>query len=383
MQQVTERNDELFSMQAMSGVLCDVTFKLTSTLRFVGSDRFRDAFFGRALEDSPIVDLMSVEDKNRFMSFIDRMLMTQVPGTIPLTLKRRRGSAEVKLFLVEVHKSSIAEDPKFLVSLMVSREVLNEESTAHDSGDTSVTLPSTVSTMPGLEGFDPIVPHRPDSDLISDLSFTYTATDSASCSAARSQRPALDGVSNDGGRSQLHTTVVINAQSSEDATVVASASSMESAMTHEVAVNTTCVWRQDTFVCATCAKPPKLPGPLPKLPRSANKRQMKRQQNQYKGTEFDGCWALREEGSADVPGWLRHLNIEGHYVVLGDLTTTTIVMGESDECILRSGLIWIEDDGTLLRKGHSGRLLHYDRIASSDSEDDLNDTASVTSIQLV
>eukprot|EP00928_Gymnodinium_smaydae_P003173 TRINITY_DN11129_c0_g3_i1.p1 TRINITY_DN11129_c0_g3~~TRINITY_DN11129_c0_g3_i1.p1 ORF type:complete len:650 (-),score=61.46 TRINITY_DN11129_c0_g3_i1:230-2179(-) len=383
LQQVSERSNELSGMQAMSGVLCDVTFKLTSALRFIGSDRRRDAFFGEAVEGASILDLMSEGDYERFRRFVDRVTVTHIPGNITLTMAHQRASADVKLFLVELHKSCAADDPKFLVSLLVSREVIDEESIANDAENAIVSMPSIVPELPRFEGLDPIVPHRPTLETISDLSFTYTDSPFGSFAAIPFPIP------NNDTKPQLHGTVVSNARASEDATAIACASVIkpptthevsvnttcvwpqDAAVTHDVAVNTTCVWSQDTFVCSACAKPPMLPGPLPNLRRKAHKQQGNPIERQYEGNEYDGYWILREKDTLAVPDWLRYFDIEGPKVVLGDLTTAILVLGESSaECLLRSGKIWIEDDGILVRKGASGRLSYYDLEASSDSEDE-------------
>eukprot|EP00928_Gymnodinium_smaydae_P000810 TRINITY_DN10303_c0_g1_i8.p1 TRINITY_DN10303_c0_g1~~TRINITY_DN10303_c0_g1_i8.p1 ORF type:complete len:615 (+),score=64.88 TRINITY_DN10303_c0_g1_i8:156-2000(+) len=362
-QHVSEKSDELLGMQAMSGVLCDVTFKLSSAFRFVGSDSLRDAFFGSPVEDTSILDLMSETDKDRFISSIDRMSPTRVPTSIPLTLKRNSGNAEVTLFVVWAHTGAIEEDQTFLVSLMVSKEGPTLEVTRQDSEDTRVSLPgSTLSTLPPLPEFDPIFPTHDDVETISDLSFTY--------SADSTQAVALNDISEADEKPQMHETRVSNAQSSKDPVSIDCAQMSERVDSCEVAVNTAWVWHNETFMCSSCAKPPKLPGPLLKASRRSGKHRKQQQQKQYEGTSFDGAWVLRERDAIDVPDWLRYFDIEGSQVVLGDLTTATIIVGDSPgEFRLCSARIWLDDNATLVCMGNSGRTLRYDCDVLSDNED--------------
>eukprot|EP00928_Gymnodinium_smaydae_P000812 TRINITY_DN10303_c0_g2_i1.p1 TRINITY_DN10303_c0_g2~~TRINITY_DN10303_c0_g2_i1.p1 ORF type:complete len:633 (+),score=41.27 TRINITY_DN10303_c0_g2_i1:89-1987(+) len=382
LQQISERSDELLGMQAMSGVLCDVTFKLNSAFRFVGSDSFRDAFFSSAVEGTSILGLMSEADQDRFIDSMSRTPATHVPVSIPVSLKRKSGLADVTLFLVRAHKGLTEGDPKFLVSLMVSQEESVLEETNDDFQSTSITLPSsTLTSLPPLAEFDPIVPtradrkdSRKDSATISDLSFTYSADSPLVVT--------LNEIAEVDGKPQIHASAASNALSSKDLVSIESAQMSERVATREVAVNTAWVWHNNTFMCSSCAKPPKLPGPLPRVPRRASKQQ-KKQQKQYEGTSFDGAWALRATHTANVPDWLRYLDIEGSHVVLGDLRSATITVGESSgEFILCSGRIWIDDDGALVRKGHSERILYYDPQVLSDDEDAESDRASIMSIPL-
>eukprot|EP00928_Gymnodinium_smaydae_P003171 TRINITY_DN11129_c0_g1_i5.p1 TRINITY_DN11129_c0_g1~~TRINITY_DN11129_c0_g1_i5.p1 ORF type:complete len:629 (-),score=70.60 TRINITY_DN11129_c0_g1_i5:68-1954(-) len=355
--QVAEREEELYDMQAMSHVMCDVTFKLTRSLCFSGLDKFRDAFLGGAVEGTSILDLMSEEDSKRFMSSIDRMSMTHIPENLSVTFKRHSGTLDVKLVIVEAHKQPVGEDAMFLVSLTISKAHASLHEAPQSIGSTLATLPSsTLTSLPPLDeeqSFAQIVPVRQDSKSLSDLSFTYSA-DSALSPVAPP------------------TTVVLHGITEVDPPPV----------TEDAAVNTTWVWQKDTFTCSLCAKPPKLPGPLPRLPQSRTRRRKKKQQQQkhYEGNDFDGVWALREEEAEGVPDWLRNLVIDGAHVVLGDLSTTTIVVGDSpDDVFLSSGKIWLGDDGTLIRQSNSGRILRFTSRLWDDDEDDMSDSSSIAS----
>eukprot|EP00928_Gymnodinium_smaydae_P003167 TRINITY_DN11129_c0_g1_i1.p1 TRINITY_DN11129_c0_g1~~TRINITY_DN11129_c0_g1_i1.p1 ORF type:complete len:615 (-),score=49.47 TRINITY_DN11129_c0_g1_i1:122-1966(-) len=359
--QVADKEEELHDLQAMSNFMCDVTFKLTRSLCFSGLDKFRDAFLGGAVEGTSILDLMSEEDSKRFVSSIDRMSLTHVPENLLVTFKRHSGTLHVKLVIVEIHKHQVAEDAIFLVSLTVSKAQGSLHEAPQDSQTTFATLPaSTLSSLPPLEekSFDQVVPIRQDvrqdSASLSDLSFTYSA-DSAVALVAPPPAAVLRGI----------------------------AEADPAPITQDVAVNTAWVWHKDTFTCSQCAKPPKLPGPLPRLPHSRTRRRRKQQQQQHKiygGNDFDGVWALREEDVAGVPEWLRNLVIDGAHVVLGDLSTTMLVVDDSsDDISLSSGKIWLGDDGTLIRQSNSGRILHFDSHQFDDDEDDMSDSSSVAS----
>eukprot|EP00928_Gymnodinium_smaydae_P062040 TRINITY_DN45986_c0_g1_i1.p1 TRINITY_DN45986_c0_g1~~TRINITY_DN45986_c0_g1_i1.p1 ORF type:complete len:636 (-),score=43.87 TRINITY_DN45986_c0_g1_i1:134-2041(-) len=384
LQEVSDENDELHGMQKMSEI-GDMTFKLTTSFRFVGSDGIRDAFFGRAVEGTSILDLMSRGDGDRLTRSIDRMSVTHVPESIPLTFNWQRGVAEVKLFIVEVHKALPTEDPLFLVSLTILRNVAGAKSLPHDKPNTLVTLPSMVATRPSPDDFDSIVMGHQDSESISDLSFTYSA-DSAACSAVPPVL-VLNGIAKTDSKTQLHATAYASTQTMENAAAVSSAQIFRRAVTHEVAVNTDWASHEETLVCSACSKPPKLPGHMPALPKRTKRlpkgKRHPQQEIQYDGTKFDGVWILCEEDTTHVVESLRHLIVDGADVVLGDFTSTTIVVDElSNECFLRSGKIWIEDDGSLIRESSRGRVLHYYQHRPRNVEDDMSDSSSMASFTL-
>eukprot|EP00928_Gymnodinium_smaydae_P031741 TRINITY_DN23200_c0_g1_i1.p1 TRINITY_DN23200_c0_g1~~TRINITY_DN23200_c0_g1_i1.p1 ORF type:complete len:520 (+),score=44.47 TRINITY_DN23200_c0_g1_i1:32-1591(+) len=136
-------------------------------------------------------------------------------------------------------------------------------------------------------------------------------------------------------------------------------------ITKDVAVNTALVWREDAFSCSVCAKPPRLPGP-PLSSQNIGRREMHgrgtQQHQRYKGNDFDGQWILCEEDFKVASMWLRRMLISGCHVVFADLTGAYIVQeASSTQCFVHKASIWLDVDGTLLRKGSSGRVVRYSR----------------------
>eukprot|EP00928_Gymnodinium_smaydae_P055101 TRINITY_DN38716_c0_g1_i1.p1 TRINITY_DN38716_c0_g1~~TRINITY_DN38716_c0_g1_i1.p1 ORF type:complete len:557 (-),score=34.59 TRINITY_DN38716_c0_g1_i1:31-1626(-) len=142
----------------------------------------------------------------------------------------------------------------------------------------------------------------------------------------------------------------------------------QSKETSDAAVNTTLVWRQDAFSCAACAKPPKLPGTLLPVPNSgqavhrAGNTKRKQQQQHYWGTEFNGKWMISEEDLKYSRTWLHRMLVDGCLVVFADFTNACITWDAlSNKCFIDGCEIWLDVDGTLLRKGSSGRVVRYSR----------------------
>eukprot|EP00928_Gymnodinium_smaydae_P033909 TRINITY_DN24154_c0_g1_i1.p1 TRINITY_DN24154_c0_g1~~TRINITY_DN24154_c0_g1_i1.p1 ORF type:complete len:674 (+),score=81.10 TRINITY_DN24154_c0_g1_i1:84-2105(+) len=384
-QQMSDGVQELHDKQAMPEILCaDVTFKLTSTFCFVDSDSSRDAFFGRAVEGTSIMTFIPPEDRDCFSRAMESISVTNVIvlDCVPIILEQQAGIANVKVFMQACQDVRPGEAPTFLVSLKTLGESSIPEICPRDRAETLETAFETIPSSTLTSECDPVVLGRqwsPDSDVsLSDVSFTYSVDSGGDGSLVL----PLNGTSQNNPQPRLPPLVPASTQTSEDE-MFESAEMLKRVITEEVAVNTSWSWHKDEFRCLACAKPPKLPGPLPKLPKKANRHKKRQQQEkQYEGTEFDGAWVLRDDESQDVPDWLSHLCIEGAHVVLGDLSATTLVVDEStDACLLRSGAIWLEDDGTLVRKGNSGRILHY-KADFSDEDDDTSETSSLASVAL-
>eukprot|EP00928_Gymnodinium_smaydae_P053260 TRINITY_DN37296_c0_g1_i1.p1 TRINITY_DN37296_c0_g1~~TRINITY_DN37296_c0_g1_i1.p1 ORF type:complete len:627 (-),score=25.80 TRINITY_DN37296_c0_g1_i1:426-2306(-) len=371
--QVYQQSDELCEMKEMSEVLCDITFKLSSSFRFVGVDVLRDSFFGQQVEGTLFLDLLSPTDRRRFSDVIARLSLTQGAVSLPITVTRRIGSSDVNLFIVQTRTTRRYDEPRFLVSLTVSRETVRESPTSVVPAPPAV--PQVHAPLPDLLG----APSTPDSDEArdsvgrlpehdthSEVSFTYSESVALTFSATR------------GG--PLESIRDCERERVEKAT---NGTQTDNPGTQEVGTITTFVVREDTFTCTACARPPRLPGPVPRPapPRGRRRRRQREEQRKYEGYDFDGSWMLCEEDYLGSAPWLRRLLIDGADVILGDLTSACIEMGTTaGETSLCGGKIWLED-GSLFRKGQSGRVVRFsgydlDGDGESTADDDLCSLAS-------
>eukprot|EP00928_Gymnodinium_smaydae_P013180 TRINITY_DN14816_c0_g1_i3.p1 TRINITY_DN14816_c0_g1~~TRINITY_DN14816_c0_g1_i3.p1 ORF type:complete len:600 (-),score=46.11 TRINITY_DN14816_c0_g1_i3:272-2071(-) len=365
----SQEKAELPRMQALSlsREVVELTFELTNSFRFYGSDRSRDNFFGNSVEGALFADLMSTSDRARFETFT-ASFPARAPDSITLRLQRQVGDVEVKLHMVEVNEMQarvkereVPEFPQFLVNLIVMSTDLDQ---------TSSTSPTSI-----LPSFQPIVPGTPMSlmaneavssppESCSEVSFSYSS-DSYVCSNVQGRAGTLNSVTE-----ALDLQRRANTRSTQTAEV---------AIAHS-AVNTDATWRLDAFCCMACEKPPKLPGPPPIVPRRARKHRVKVQEQHkpYEGSEFDGDWTARDADAEKTASPLKRFVIEGAEVILGDLTTTTLLVdATSAECLLSLGAIWLDADGTLVRRGQSGRVVKYDRDDDAVSDDEYPTFASI------
>jgi len=91
----------------------------------------------------------------------------------------------------------------------------------------------------------------------------------------------------------------------------------------------------------------------------------------YRGVEFNGCW-VAEPNPPDVElnQWLQHFCILNGHAVLGDDTEAPLLqVGKSGPVLLCGGEVRIAEDGRLVRRGKSGRVVEFSSVLLQGSED--------------
>jgi len=132
---VDEQQDELDGMHAMCGILCNIVFKLTSTLNFVGKQGSRDSFFGCEVAGRRFTDYLASVDRIRFKDFVFRISDSMQPQSLPVTLVRGTIVEEANLFLVCTTSrgdDSVDADVQYLVGIKLT----NEQNTRRSRGGT-------------------------------------------------------------------------------------------------------------------------------------------------------------------------------------------------------------------------------------------------------
>jgi len=154
----------------------------------------------------------------------------------------------------------------------------------------------------------------------------------------------------------------------------------------EIGVNTTIVMDGLGIRCVNCTqttsrspKPPSFTNPNgmpPKVVR--NPTQAKSQaweedisivealastRRKYMSNSFDGRWVAKSSDGAPVSSWLSELAIDGSRVVLGDGDVVQIWREEDKgRPSLCDGEIFMKDKDTLIRVGHSGVEIEFERV---------------------
>eukprot|EP00928_Gymnodinium_smaydae_P098413 TRINITY_DN9141_c1_g1_i1.p1 TRINITY_DN9141_c1_g1~~TRINITY_DN9141_c1_g1_i1.p1 ORF type:complete len:618 (+),score=54.83 TRINITY_DN9141_c1_g1_i1:45-1898(+) len=372
-QQALETSDDLPDLESCCHVTATVVFQLTTALRFVGADASRDAYFGQPVDGALLRDVLLSPDIERLADVVQRIQESSVAESIKATLTRRLEVTEVDLFIRPAFEERSYEHAHLIVSATErklvhvgsSRKLLKTSSPQSFIGSPSMPL--------ACDDEEVIVPCGDESG--SEISFTYSESDAAS----QTNEAHIDKDTSQWSTCEVETCVV-GTQTSD---IVSSSSS-----TREVAINTTWVAQEDTFVCTACAKPPKLPGPLPRsaskkcFPKREHEQQQQQQQQQlrrYQGSDFDGMWTMFEEDSRGAAPWAKKMVIEKDFVLLGDLSTASIVTHQSSgECSIRNGTIWRNSNGMLVRRGRSGICARYrhEPLPSDERGSDASDGSS-------
>lgn len=151
-------------------------------------------------------------------------------------------------------------------------------------------------------------------------------------------------------------------------------------------VNTLASWQEGGIVCATCSKPPPLPGEQPRhssqakrsTRRASSRPQTRREMQPLVSVavddpepaaaglppsgEFDGSWVVFHESQEAISPWLRSLDIFGKRALDAMGRECQLTTQSSPEApartFLEGGLLSLTD-GVLYRAGRSGQTLAF------------------------
>lgn len=401
-------------MHVLLKSLCDGIVTITDEFVILGAAHGSESFFGRSVDGARITELMPPADACHFIAAMSEVSEQQTVVKSHLTVYSAHGPVEVSIlaaamgpgrclarYVVSFSLSPGSAEPPW--ASLQERGPRSPRSTGRPQWKRSASLQFLREHLPGAVSeacfgeeacspvcsFSSITPRSEASGRPGRPRAVSLAYSDSSASACGSCGPEAAVAARPGAARAEAETQTPAPEERRDA-----------------GANTVVTWREVGFACATCGRPPTLPG-RPLAPaasqrsggRAASGRRPSRSPSRSyssgssgrggagaprgpspspapnpawappapAGAEtavFDGLWRVLDSHSEAVSPWLRRLRIRGSTAVDACGDALPVVLREGG-AYLQDGLLSLEG-GLLYRTGLSGRSLAFVRVEDED-----------------